>query len=247
VLALDFDGVISNSAPEAFTVALRTWSRWRSGGSSDLGQESASLYERFLRIMPLGNRAEDYCVALLAMAAGIEPEDQAAYDAFHAAQDQARLKEFHREFYRVRRAWSDADPEGWRARMAPYPGIPEMLRRWSDRIELAIATSKDRGSVRRLLDAYGIGDLFGEERVLDKEAGERKRAHVLRLSEAIGLPVSEITLLDDKVNHLHDVAGLGAGGALAAWGYNGEREWREAERAGFPVCRLEDVEERLFG
>jgi hypothetical protein len=33
VLALDFDGVISDSAPESFAVALRTWASFRADGS----------------------------------------------------------------------------------------------------------------------------------------------------------------------------------------------------------------------
>ena len=35
--------------------------------------------------------------------------------------------------------------------------------------------------------------------------------------------------------------------ALAAWGYNGEREIRLARERGYLVCSLEDVERQLFG
>jgi hypothetical protein len=56
-----------------------------------------------------------------------------------------------------------------------------------------------------------------------------------------------VTFVDDKVNHLDDVAPLGVRCVLAAWGYNGDRERREAERAGYRVCGLDQVEAALFG
>jgi hypothetical protein len=83
-LALDFDGVISDSAPEAFVVALRTYvelhpesglcerAKRLSDGAAPppdavLGDE---LYAGFLELMPLGNRAEDYAVILSALDGG---------------------------------------------------------------------------------------------------------------------------------------------------------------------------------
>ncbi|NIU75284.1 MAG: hypothetical protein GWN71_17390, partial [Gammaproteobacteria bacterium] len=42
------------------------------------------------------------------------------------------------------------------------------------------------------------------------------------------------------------VAKLGVRCALAAWGYNGEREQRRARERGLLVCTLADVEEQLF-
>ena len=71
LLALDFDGVISNSAPEAFVVALRTYVAMKEktalrDPSARISGEAApaldvvrghELYRPFLELMPLGNRA----------------------------------------------------------------------------------------------------------------------------------------------------------------------------------------------
>jgi hypothetical protein len=43
------------------------------------------------------------------------------------------------------------------------------------------------------------------------------------------------------------VAGLGVRCALAAWGYNGEREIELARQRGYRVCTLENAEQQLFG
>ena len=261
LLALDFDGVISNSAPEAFVVALRTYREMRPDSSH--GEYDALLrgpaapapeaiagdvlFAAFLEMMPLGNRAEDYAVGLAALEAGVQLPDQSSYDRFKAGLDPEWMRSFHKRFYRVRAAMSDADPAAWQRLMGPYPGVTELLRRWAGDALLAIATSKDRRSVGRLLEAYGIADLFPEGRVLDKETGVSKRAHLEHLQQVFGVSYSETTFVDDKVNHLDAVAPLGVRCGLAAWGYNGEREVALARARGYLVLGLEDAEAQLFG
>ena len=150
-------------------------------------------------------------------------------------------------FYRERDAWRARDPAGWLAQLRPYPGMCALLRRRASEVFLCIATAKDRGSVHALLASYGIADLFAEGAVLDKETGVSKREHLLAIAEQARARPEEITFVDDKVNHLEDVAGLGVRCVLAAWGYNGARERAIAERRGFLVCELAELETRLFG
>jgi phosphoglycolate phosphatase-like HAD superfamily hydrolase len=249
-LALDFDGVLFDSAREAFAVALSSFAALRPG--SPLARAAAApeaepgLYAGFLALLPLGNRAEDYGLALLALERGEEIPDQEAYDAFYAAADPAWLRAFHQRFYRERAAWAARDREGWLARMTPYAGFVETLRRRAGEAVLSIVTAKDRASVQALLAHYGLADLFDLRLVLDKETGIRKRAHLERLATALGLAFKEITFADDKEKHLSDAAPLGVRCALAAWGYNGERERARARARGFLVCTLSDVEAQLW-
>jgi phosphoglycolate phosphatase-like HAD superfamily hydrolase len=260
-LALDFDGVISDSAPEAFLVALRTYTRMRPGSRLEaararvdrpdgdlLGRiRSEPVYARFVELMPLGNRAEDYGVVLSILDAGRFPPDQESYDAERDARDPAFLRDFHARFYAERDAFSDSDPKGWRALLAPYPDFVSLLRRRAGDARLAIATAKDRRSVGLLLRDYGIEDLFAPELVLDKETGVSKRAHLEALRDRLDAAFSDITFVDDKVTHLDRVAPLGVRCVLAAWGYNAEREHEQARERGHLVCTLEDAERLLFG
>lgn len=246
VLALDFDGVICDSAREAFLVAVETYRAGLSPGFARSEREPA-LYDAFVALMPLGNGATDYAVALAAIERGLALPDQAAYDAFRRELDPTALRAYHKQFYVRRAAWMKRDLAGWHAHMQPYPGMCDLLRRRAGEVSLAIATAKDRHSVRALLERYGVADLFPEGAVLDKETSDSKRVHVQRIAERAGVPVREVTFVDDKVNHLEDVAGIGARCVLAAWGYNGERERRVAVAHGFLVCELADFEARVFG
>ena len=252
-LALDFDGVLSDSAREAFVVALRSYAALRprtrlaAAAARPEPEAQPALYAGFLDLMPLGNRAEDYAVALAALEGGAQLRDQAAYDAFYAGQDVAFLRAFHARFYAERRAFAAADPEGWLRLLGPYAPFLELLRRRAGSAVYAIATAKDRASVERLLARYGVADLFEPRWILDKELGLGKRAHLAALAEGLGVPFAEITFVDDKVNHLEAVAPLGVRCALAGWGYNGARERDRAREVGFPVCSLAEAESVLFG
>lgn len=264
VLALDFDGVISDSAPEAFVVALRAYVGLRGGSplASHLSAlEHASggidrdlvtalpLYAEYVDFMPLGNRAEDFGVELAALESGRSLCDQADYDAFKCeieANDPEFLAAFHSRFYLERTAFAEADSDTWHGLLGPYPEFLAILRRRARDRVLAIATAKDRASVERLLDSYGITDLFANRRVLDKETGVSKRAHLEELQRRTTVPYELIGFVDDKVNHLEDVASLGVRCVLAAWGYNGPREHERARARGFDVCSLGDAEHVLF-
>jgi phosphoglycolate phosphatase-like HAD superfamily hydrolase len=260
LLALDFDGVLSDSAPESFWVALWTYAellpetRWAGPWLRDVARAAPPLdtiaadprYRAFVDLMPLGNRAEDFSVCLRAIERGEGLKDQADYDAFRATVDPEWLRDFHERFYRNRDALREHDPRGWRALMGPYPELLTILRRHRDDTILAIATAKDRRSVRWLLDDYGIADLFSEDRLLDKEVGEHKDVHLRALRERFSVPFAEMVFVDDKVNHLDRVAPLGVECALAGWGYNGRREAELARSRGYCVLQLADVESRLF-
>lgn len=263
VLALDFDGVISDSAPESFAVALETYVALRPASThapvaSELATarsrpglleriRRAPLYLAFLELMPLGNRAEDFGVALGILERAVTVREQDDYDREWKSEPTAFLEDFHERFYQCRSAFSAADPEVWSSLLAPYPAFLDLLRARRGDALLALATAKDRPSVLALLRQYGIDDLFADEHILDKQAGVSKRAHLTALAERTGVAFSEITFVDDKVNHLDTAAELGVRCALAAWGYNGVREHELARRRDYLVCELSDAERQLFG
>ncbi|MEM9659535.1 MAG: HAD family hydrolase [Planctomycetota bacterium] len=260
-LILDFDGVISDSAAECFLVALRTYVGLTpdSALSTVLAEVSPNgalraerivahdVYQSFIELMPLGNRAEDFGVIMMLVEMGADVSDQAAYDEQMQREDPTWLERFHIDFYQVRHQLADAQPEAWRQLMRPFPSFVELLRRRADEATLALATAKDRRSVMALLHDYAIDDLFDERLVADKEAGVRKTAHVRRLLELLAIDAADATFVDDKVNHLDSVAELGVRCALAGWGYNGTREHRLAEQRGYIVCSETQVEAQLFG
>ena len=259
ILALDFDGVISDSSREAFVVAVRTHATLDPGSipashplagtapvaDHDFGADG--LYRAFEAAMALGNRAEDFGVTLAALARGVELADQEAYDRVRTSWSTEELETWHRRFYEERARFREEDPEAWYGLQRPYPHLRELLLQRGRCGRLAVLTAKDGHSVRLLLEAYGLLELFGEDRILDKETGVRKVRHLEVLCERAGVEPGEVTFVDDKVNHLAATAPLGVRCVLAGWGHNTPREHRLAARLGFPVATVETAGELLLG
>jgi phosphoglycolate phosphatase-like HAD superfamily hydrolase len=260
VLALDFDGVLCDSSREVFVVAVDTFADLEPGSTlleqlAPLREDAAAggneyreaeIYGRFRDLLPLGNRAEDFGVSLRAVEEDFAINDQEAYDAFYRALGQPWLDTFHRSFYECRGRLRKTDLEGWLRLHLPYPGLAETLRRHKDRTRPAVATAKDSRSVQLLLDELGFGGVFDRELILDKETGVEKTHHLRALRERTGAEFSDITFVDDKVNHLVRIAELGVRPVLAGWGFNTDREHELARGLGFEVADLSTADEVLF-
>ncbi len=260
VLALDFDGVICSSIREVLVVALEAYDRIEGGSLlvrdvrarrgdrpwHDHPLERDPVYAPFVDLLPLGNRAEDFGAACVAVERGLGIADQAGYDDLFESLDDGWKRRYHELFYAERERLRRADPDGWLDLHRDYPPFTDLLRRRAGDAELAIATAKDGRSVRLLLERFGLADLFPPDRVLDKDTGRSKTAHLSALADAVGVDPASITFVDDKVNHLVDVAPLGVRPVLAGWGYNGDRERREARDRGFATATLGTAESVLF-
>jgi len=261
VLALDFDGVVCDSFREVLATALAAYeemapdsrvlaslrSRLGRGPWHALETHNDPVAAAFEALMPLGNRAEDFGVALRAIEDGAAIRDQASYDLFYAAVGERWMHEFHDRFYEERGQARARDLDGWIGLHASYPWFLELLRRHAGDARLALATAKDRRSARLLLDHLGVGDLFAPELVMDKEAGKDKTAHLVAIHARAGVELAAITFVDDKVNHLLKVAPLGVRPILAGWGFNGDREHELARRLGLAVANTGNAERVLYG
>jgi phosphoglycolate phosphatase-like HAD superfamily hydrolase len=259
VLALDFDGVVCDSAREVFTAAVHTYGRIDPGSrvvqatlthprpsAPELDLSSAPAFADFKELMPLGNRAEDYAVALRAMDLGLALRDQAAYDDFYRSFDPSWLRHFHAAFYEVRDRLRTEHLASWLALHAGYPPFSDFLERAAGRCELAVATARDTASLDVLLVHLGVAALIPRKSRLDKETGVHKTDHLTALARRLGVPFEEITFVDDKVNHLERVAPLGVRLVLAGWGHNTPREHARATALGFAVAQLDALDPVLL-
>jgi phosphoglycolate phosphatase-like HAD superfamily hydrolase len=260
VLAFDFDGVLCDSSREVFVVAVDALAEVEPdsallGRLTPLRDEALAggdrfredpLYLEFSNLLPLGNRAEDFGVALQAIGDSRTLPDQPAYDAFYTGVPAAWRDHFHREFYAARRRLRESDPDRWLALHLPYPDLVGALERHRGEVLTAVATAKDSPSVQLLLAELGLNDLIDSRFILDKETGIEKTVHLRELQRRTGAPFHDITFVDDKLNHLVKVAVLGVRCVLAGWGFNSDREHVAARRLGFEVAQLDDLDQTVF-
>jgi phosphoglycolate phosphatase-like HAD superfamily hydrolase len=250
-LALDFDGVVCDSMREVVVVATQAYLRLEpdAGVVRDLAQrgEDDPRFRQFRRLVPLGNRAEDFGIALAALQKSIAIQDQDDYDHYRRSFDPGWIDTYHKVFYRCRRELREASPERWLALHRPFTSFIELLEAHARRHTFSIVTAKDGSSVRLLLEHFGISDLFPSELVFDKDTGTSKTTHLQALAGQLACPLRAVTFVDDKLNHLETVRPLGVRPVLATWGYNTPREHRLARERGIAIATLTTAEAELFG
>ena len=239
VLALDFDGVIWDSAGECFEVGWRAYQELF--GVDMSGQANR---QRFLAGRPLARTGHDFFIILRLM------ESQPDLDllGFHLpefvklrTQLAVEADRFNALFYTLRSKYRDEDFAAWASWQGPYPQVIRLLDRWESSFEgTALATTKDAASAHALLKSAGRDwPIFG------KEFSVEKNLQMAAIAEQFKVRMDEILFVDDLLENLQQVSPLGALAALASWGYNTPESRQEAQNLGYSVVTVDGLE-RLF-
>ena len=258
IFALDFDGVLCDSAGETCAAA------WRAGRTLWPGWEAPepppAWVDRFRQLRPVLETGYQ-AIALLRLveqerradclpAASTHPASAtpagnmpgqltAAAFAQSAAQILATTglgtAELIRHFGAARDSWIAAAPEAWLARHEFYPGVPAALNAASARgCPLFILTTKQHRFTERLLRNAGVelpsACIFGLE---TKRPKEDILPELLARPECRGL---RMVFVEDRREALDRAAAVPALAAvdlrLATWGYCGEAASAPQETEG---------------
>jgi phosphoglycolate phosphatase-like HAD superfamily hydrolase len=256
LLVFDFDGVISDSLHDSYVTSLNAYLLAEKAHSLPLTvpldppdrifgfeKEQPRLFAEFRRLIPMGNRAEDYFVIWRVIGSGASEDvrAQSDYDRIKKKIPREVLDAYGMDFYSSRRERQETSPDEWASLSPVFEGIPAAIRSLSARFDPAIATSKDLRSITILLKRYGLLTFFKPEFILDKDFSYSKRDHLAHFREKFGIPFDRMHFIDDKALHLVSAKGLGVHGYLALWGYNTEREHKLAEKEGFRLLSREDL------
>jgi len=104
-----------------------------------------------------------------------------------------------------------------------------------DKIEVVIATTRDRASVSAILEKQGI--IISSPKIISREFSIDKREQMKFIAREFGVSFEEIFFTDDILGHLKLVASLGVNVVLASWGYSNRQQLSEAREEGIPVLK----------
>lgn len=249
-LALDFDGVVWDSVGECYQMALLTWEQMGLSpkpSSASSGPDATILDPleiRFRAGRHLCRTAHDFHV-LLDILVENPTLDPGLTDLESFARARVRTREvadrFDSLFYPLRDDYRNHDFETWLSWQKPMQGVPAAIRRLKARLNgLSITTTKDEPSVRRILKTLDLDlDVIGKETTRDK--GEQ----ILIFAQQSGTTPDRVILLDDVGENLEMAREVGAGAALACWGYNTSRERDRARAAGYSLVGQSTLESDL--
>jgi phosphoglycolate phosphatase-like HAD superfamily hydrolase len=244
VLALDFDGVLCDSARET---GITGWKVAR-----DLWQDMVeplppqSLLDKFFHARPVIETGFEAILMMRLLKDGAEPEDLLESFQWRLQEylvrpgtDAVRLK---RLYGAVRDRWIQEDPQGWLSLSPLYPGVGKTLNNLPSGVSCYIVTTKQERFVQQLLEYNGVpcalDHIFGLDRGMTKEA--------MLLLFLERHPNNRVHLVEDRLATLKrvlpqpDLAAVRL--HMACWGYNTESECREAGRLNIHLLSELDLE-----
>jgi phosphoglycolate phosphatase-like HAD superfamily hydrolase len=241
VYALDFDGVICDSALETgmsgWKAARRIW--------EDMPEAvPCEVISRFRQIRPIIETGYESILAVRLLHCGASVET--LYSNYVAEFRRLMLdvgadsEELKKLFGETRDAWVEADKQGWVKENPLYPGVVEKLVRLSQKGLWYVITTKQQRFVQLILEGNGISldkdRIFGLDRKMSK-------AEVLKLL-ALSHPEHIIHFIEDRLQTLENIKRVpevsGVKLYLAVWGYNTDEEKRLAATEGFSRISLDE-------
>ncbi len=142
------------------------------------------------------------------------------------------------------------DEVGWQEN-AVFTGMDRLLDTLAaDGYRMAVATSKDQVSARRILTHFDLAAPFEFIGGADRSVGRLEKADVVAHSlQALGVPAVPAAeggtpgalMIGDRQHDVHGAAYYGIDTALVRWGYGRPEEWDDARWSVVDTHELEAV------
>ena len=223
LVAFDFDGVLCDTAREAFRSA---WAVCRDLKLVD-GAPPPDLGAAFLRMRPVAEFGYEFPVLLLALKEGApEPELERSFQSVWRPRILERYgltrPQLTAGLDTARDRAIREDLDGWLSEQGLYPGVAERLRAiLADGLLAYVITTKGGRFAQKLLEIHGVA--FPADRVWGKEQGRPKAALLRSLIQTYGLRPAEVWFVEDRLQTLRaverepDLQEVGL--IFATWGY----------------------------
>lgn len=235
----DFDGVLFDTARECLAIAFRAvqgidapWAAaYRGSAAPSAETERSFLAHRYWVGPPW-----QYAVLLRVIAEGALPRTTDEFLA-RAGAWRDELEPFTERYFAARGELA-ADRVRWLALATPYAAAAGAFQRMHARGEVAILSTRDDVSIRRICEHY-LGVANAE--VLPR-AGKREKWEILLDAAATrNLAPGEVFFLDDYLHHALPARQRGFAAHLARWGYLGEGDVAAAAAGGLPSLQLSEL------
>jgi len=239
VLALDFDGVLCDSARETGITG------WKAGATLWADMADALPPERLLhaycRARPVIETGYEAILMVRLLKDGEDPD--ALLERFQkrlpetVARSGADTDELKRLYGSIRDRWIQEDPQGWLSLSPLYPGTAETLNALPSGLDCYIITTKEERFVEQLLAYHGVP--FDAARIYGLDRRMQKEAVLRELMERH--PGRSIDFVEDRLGTLKRLSKQPELASvrlhIACWGYNTEAECREAVRLNIHLLK----------
>jgi phosphoglycolate phosphatase-like HAD superfamily hydrolase len=253
ILAVDFDGVISDSALKSLFVSHNAYCQYfglkvkkNFGGklfTFENWEEMKKQYKKemddYRRLRSYIELSGDFFVIIKIMEEQIQIKDQQEFIAYR---NQLRFDyQFFRElFFEEKEKWHK---KSFRKMFFLSPVFHEVVkgiqRFLQEGQKIVIATSNRGEAIHRVFQPEYLGFKMDIEDIFDKNFGEHKAEHMQAIAKKYGAKLNEIYFIDDQLSYLKGTDVLGVHVFLAGWGYCTESQKEEAKKGKITVIEEE--------
>lgn len=241
VYALDFDGVICDSAIETgmsgWKAACRIWDDM----PKSIPQETIELFRQVRPIIETGYEAI-LTMRMLYLEESVETIYNGYADEFRMLMREAQTdsNDLKKLFGETRDAWIANDKADWIQQNPLYPSVAEKLTRLNQDSTWYVITTKQERFVKKILNANHIE--LSEDRIfgLDRNMSKPEVLKILRQRH----PEQTLRFVEDrlpallKVSQEPDLASVQL--VFALWGYNCDEDKHQAKAQGFKHHQLHE-------
>ena len=258
VIALDFDGVICDSAAECVVSAYGAFCQAKGERFEPMTSPVPDYFrDGFYRMRPLIRDGRDYLMILYCLDLHLPIADQKAFDDALEARFPDLLSLFGVEsgpeleaaFQRYRAGFRERDEGGWMDRNPLYAGMTQALGdRGGEFGSVFVTTSKPSTVSRGILEHNRF--VLPEGHVLGKDmvgSSPDKNVHMRLVTEAANVSYADIHFVDDQVAHLESAMELGVNCYLAGYGYTTGKQIERARGLGIRVLEEGELAEWMGG
>lgn len=238
IFALDFDGVICDSAVET---GITGWKAGTKLWPDMTGSAPAAIVEQFRQVRPIIETGYEAILTVSLLHQGVSTAEifRAYGEKFATLMHDAKVTvdDLKALFGETRDSWIADDIDGWVNKNPLFDGVAEKLRKLEEQPWFVITTKQER-FVNLILKANSINipgeNIFGLDRNLSKTDV---------LTELVNLyPGQQIYFVEDRLPTLVNVAKQKQLAAVhlvfADWGYNTAEDKATALAHGFSIQSL---------
>lgn len=214
---LDFDGVLFDTVREAYAVAMITSGKYNSLADIDFQSRHYTLFAKYRYLI---SPAWNYYYLLQALEEESHNIESSYINMLNLASE-SEFKKFEKEFFQTRATLRKEDYETWLRLNIPFPFLSKINTYIHKNPDIwYIVTTKDRGTVEKLLDLENI--FIKKEQIFDKDnyaALKSKRGVIGAIMQ--NKEISKGFFIDDSRKHLLDCKSMKNLVLVQPnWGYN---------------------------
>ncbi|MFH1642077.1 MAG: hypothetical protein ABIC04_04205 [Nanoarchaeota archaeon] len=253
VLALDFDGVVSNSIWDSMFTGFNVYLKrnphtkifngvaFTFENYKKIFSENKELCSQYKRLVTFCYSGKHFVMVFNIIEKHIDIVTQKDFDRYCNTFSHDDLISLQDEFYQERHRLQAVDFDRWYDLSPPFEAIIPDLRRLLANSKVIIVTNKDRDTVIKLTKKYGMDIPMAD--IYDKDLGLEKVAKLDSLSSNYNK--ENIVFVDDLFTHCIQVKKAGYLCFMAAWGYNTKDQQKLAEKDQIVLLTQDNFYEKL--